>query len=74
MAGHAQFKFVMTECSKTQIRLTRPIYQMTLILNDDLMDALYGRKMAARINFTFEIRFIQTIFVLLFFLLFCQKQ
>ena len=23
MAGHAQLKFVMTECSKTQIRLTR---------------------------------------------------
>ena len=26
MAGHAQLKFVRTECSKTQIRLTRPIY------------------------------------------------
>ena len=26
MAGHAQLKFVMTECSKTQIRLTRHIY------------------------------------------------
>ena len=26
MAGHAQLKFVMTECSKTQIRLTRSIY------------------------------------------------
>ena len=25
MAGHAQLKFVMTECSKTQIRLTRSI-------------------------------------------------
>ena len=24
MAGHAQLKFVMTECSKTQIRLSRP--------------------------------------------------
>ena len=24
MAGHPQLKFVMTECSKTQIRLTRP--------------------------------------------------
>ena len=24
MAGHAQLKFVMTECSKTQIRLTLP--------------------------------------------------
>ena len=27
MAGHAQLKFVMMECSKTQIRLTRPIFQ-----------------------------------------------
>ena len=26
MAGHAQLKFVMTECSKTQIRLTRHTY------------------------------------------------
>ena len=26
MAGHAQLKFVMTECSKAQIRLTRPIW------------------------------------------------
>ena len=26
MAGHAQLKFVMTECSKTQIRLTRSNY------------------------------------------------
>ena len=25
MAGHAQLKFVMTECSKTQIRLTHVI-------------------------------------------------
>ena len=27
MAGHAQLKFVMTECSKTQIRLAGLIYQ-----------------------------------------------
>ena len=26
MAGHAQLKFVMTECSKTQIRLTGLIF------------------------------------------------
>ena len=25
MTGHAQLEFVMTECSKAQIRLTRPI-------------------------------------------------
>ena len=30
MAGHAQLKFVMTECSKTQIRLTGPIYPILL--------------------------------------------
>ena len=30
MAGHAQLKFVMTECSKTQIRLTRPIWFLCL--------------------------------------------
>ena len=29
MAGHAQLKFVMTECAKTQIRLTRPILFFT---------------------------------------------
>ena len=28
MAGHAQLKFVMTECSKTQIRLTQLISQL----------------------------------------------
>ena len=27
MAGHAQLKFIMTECSKTQISLTGPIYR-----------------------------------------------
>ena len=27
IGGHAQFKFVMTECSKTQFRLTRPNYK-----------------------------------------------
>ena len=29
MAGHAQLKFVMTECSKTQIRLTGPILSIS---------------------------------------------
>ena len=39
MAGHAQLKFVMTECSKTQIRLTGLIWsfscglQMTVTSN-----------------------------------------
>ena len=38
MAGHAQLKFVMTECSKTQIRLTGLIYdrmQKCLTFLDD---------------------------------------
>ena len=30
MAGHAQLKFVMTECSKTQIRLTGLIWKLNL--------------------------------------------
>ena len=30
MAGHAQLKFVITECSKTQIRLMRPKYYLVL--------------------------------------------
>ena len=35
MAGHAQLKFVMTECSKTQIRLTGLIYvNINLFLSD----------------------------------------
>ena len=41
MAGHAQLKFVMTECSKTQIRLTGPIWfisswnlQIVFLLNE----------------------------------------
>ena len=32
MAGHAQLKLVMTECSKTQIRLTRPISYLRFML------------------------------------------
>ena len=31
MAGHAQLKFVMTECSKTQIRLTGPKWQLDIM-------------------------------------------
>ena len=33
MAGHAQLKFVMTECSKTQIRLTGLIWSLVSRLN-----------------------------------------
>ena len=31
MAGHAQLKFVMTECLKTQIRKTGLIYKIHLL-------------------------------------------
>ena len=34
MAGHAQLKFVITECSKTQIRLTRLIWATTDVSNE----------------------------------------
>ena len=33
MTGHAQLKFVMTECSKTQIRLTGPISTISFTVN-----------------------------------------
>ena len=34
MAGHAQLKFVMTECSKTQIRLTQSkCYKITMSIS-----------------------------------------
>ena len=32
MAGHAQLKFVMTGCSKTQIRLTGLIYLHNVLI------------------------------------------
>ena len=32
MASHAQLKFVMTECSKTQIRLTGLIWQSGIVI------------------------------------------
>ena len=41
MAGHAQLKFVMTECSKTQIRLTRLNWFLPLIFQHIIFDASY---------------------------------
>ena len=41
MAGHAQLKFVMTECSKTQIRLTRHnYYEMSILvrITEDIIE------------------------------------
>ena len=40
MAGHAQLKFVMTECSKTQIRLTGLIFQILMHLWLDMLVVL----------------------------------
>ena len=37
MAGHAQLKFVMTECSKTQIRLTRLNCKQTMLCYSIIM-------------------------------------
>ena len=41
MAGHAQLKFVMTECSKTQIRLARPIWWRNVVLG--IMDQCHSK-------------------------------
>ena len=63
MAGHAQLQFVMTECSKTQIRLTGPIFRslkschnwllvVTLYKEDITSEHFMGthkKKMTARI-------------------------
>ena len=45
MAGHAQLKFVMTECSKTQIRLTGLIWFQATILNVKLLKWMDEREM-----------------------------
>ena len=37
MAGHAQLDFVMTECSKTQIRLTGLIYVLLTAILQSLL-------------------------------------
>ena len=47
MAGHAQLKFVMTECSKTQIRLTR---LMSSVLNLILYEPHQGKTRLLRLR------------------------
>ena len=44
MAGHAQLKFVMTECSKTQIRLTGPNLQESagIVVLDQSVGVIVG--------------------------------
>ena len=52
MAGHAQLKFVMTECSKTQIRLTGPkctCYSSYMILWDIYWTARLLKELKCRI-------------------------
>ena len=76
MAGHAQLKFVMTECSKTQIRLTGLILQLsettfrhtyTSILNEtywycDARQFFYCQPISINYCFTnMELRFAYTI-------------
>ena len=41
MAGHAQLKFVMTECSKTQIRLSRPTCSQVFLYVSHVLFVLY---------------------------------
>ena len=41
MAGHAQLKFVMTECSKTQIRLMGPIWESLIICEQRVLLAWF---------------------------------
>ena len=47
MAGHAQLKFVLTECSNTQIRLTGPNY-------DKRLQIIAGGDFAEKVTFTFQ--------------------
>ena len=44
MAGHAQLKFVMTECSKTQIRLTRSNWDLLFLYNHFFVSIFTGPK------------------------------
>ena len=43
MARHAQLKFVMTECSKTQIRLTRPIWKLLRASNSEVNSPIWPK-------------------------------
>ena len=45
MAGHAQLKFVMTECSKTQIRLTGPEYLSCTVKAEKILFSNYWYSM-----------------------------
>ena len=51
MAGHAQLQFVMTECSKTQIRLTELNYSKTMVCRGIRYFVI------SRISFNFEYNF-----------------
>ena len=49
MAGHAQLKFVMTECSKTQICLTRHVYSFFCGLVYEGFHAINNQKVRKRV-------------------------
>ena len=50
MAGHAQLKFVMMECSKTQIRLMRHIYKVRTAEDESTVKILKVRTFAVNIQ------------------------
>ena len=52
MAGHAQLKFVMTECSKTQIRLTGLIWCLCLQASASIMELSIQRGSSGRMPVT----------------------
>ena len=52
MAGHAQLKFVITECSKTQIRLTRPNLQRSHTCTCNIQDIVFYRSSCSSVNDT----------------------
>ena len=52
MAGHAHLKFVMTECSKTQIRLTRPSFSCSFLgcLASNDSDILFTKSLSCELS------------------------
>ena len=55
MAGHAQLKFVMTECSKTQIRLTGLILRIPITFPFRLLWEKINTKMHCKSRFFFKV-------------------
>ena len=51
MAGHAHLKFVMTECSKTQIRLARLICDPGILCKKDPLEIQHPKFENSRLGF-----------------------